>query len=123
MSAFEKGAGVSPGGVDLDDILAQMMGGMGGMGHGVPPGFGGRKPSKPRKGKDEEQSYPVSLEDLYNGKTVKFASTKNVICTHCKGSGGKTKAKPKQCSSCRGQGQCFGLQRVLSDQRAEYVQA
>lgn len=111
MSAFESGAGPGAGGVDLDDILAQMMGGMGGMG-GMPPGFGGSpRPSRPRKGKDEEQVYQVSLEDLYKGKTVKFASTKNVICTHCKGSGGKEKAKPKQCASCRGQGmrsQCCG---------------
>ena len=104
MSAFEAGAGPGAGGVDLDDILAQMMGGMGGM----PPGFGGRgRPSKPRKGKDEEQAYEVSLEDLYKGKTVKFASTKNVICSHCKGSGGKEKAKPKECASCRGQGKPF----------------
>lgn len=100
MQAFEAGNGPGPGGVDLDDILAQMMGG--GM-----PGFGasGGRPSKPRRGADEEQTYPVTLEDLYKGKTVKFASTKNIICTHCKGSGGKEKAKPKQCASCGGRGE------------------
>ena len=91
-------------GVDVDDLLAQMMGGMGmGMGGGMPPGFGGA-PRKPRKSKDEEQTYSVTLEDLYKGKTTKFASTKNIICTHCKGTGGKTKAKAKQCSSCKGEG-------------------
>ena len=101
MQAFNPGSGSGMADMDMDDILAQMMGmGMG----GVPPGFGGRRPGKPRRSKDEEQSYTVSLEDLYKGKTVKFASTKNVICTHCKGSGGKEKAKPKQCSSCHGQG-------------------
>ena len=101
LSAFDPGAGAGSGGVDLDDIIAQMMG----MGGGMPPGFGGGgKPRKPKRGKDEEQTYSVSLEDLYKGKTVRFASTKNIICSHCKGSGGKEKAKPRQCSSCQGEG-------------------
>lgn len=102
MQAFEAGNGPGSMGMDMDDLLAQMMGGMGGMG-GMPPGFGGA-PKRPRKGKDEEQTYTVTLEDLYKGKTTKFASTKNVICTHCKGTGGKAKAKSKQCSSCKGEG-------------------
>ncbi|KAI9771236.1 MAG: hypothetical protein M1835_006454 [Candelina submexicana] len=104
MSAFEKGAGGMGGEVDLDDILQQMFGmGVG----GVPSGFGGGRgagPRKPRKGKDQEQRYEVTLEELYKGKTTKFASTKNVICSLCKGSGGKDKAKPKQCASCGGNG-------------------
>ncbi len=89
--------------VDLDDILQQMFG----MGGGMPPGFGGGRgagPRKPRKGKDEEQRYEVTLEELYKGKTTKFASTKNVICSLCKGTGGKDKAKAKQCATCGGQG-------------------
>ena len=97
------------GGPDLDDLLAQMFGGMGGMG-GMPgmPGMGGMPGGgprgKPRKSPNEEQDYEVSLEDLYKGKTVKFASTKNVICSLCKGKGGKEKAKAKKCSSCDGVG-------------------
>ncbi|KAL9640830.1 MAG: hypothetical protein Q9164_000065, partial [Protoblastenia rupestris] len=102
MSAFEAGNGQGSGDVDLDDILAQMMGM--GLGGGKPSGFGGTRSSKPRKGRDEEQDYSVTLEDLYKGKTVKFSSTKNIICTNCKGSGGKDKVKPKPCASCRGSG-------------------
>ncbi|KAL9128941.1 MAG: hypothetical protein Q9217_002495 [Psora testacea] len=102
MSAFETGNSAGAGGVDLDDILAQMMGVR--MNGGMPPGFGSARSNKPRKGSDEEQEYSVTLEDLYKGKTVKFASTKNVICTQCKGTGGKEKAKPKQCASCQGKG-------------------
>ena len=102
MSAFEAGNGQGSGNVDLDDILAQMMGM--GMGGGMPSGFGGTKSGKPRKGRDEEQDYFVTLEDLYKGKTVKFSSTKNIICTNCRGSGGKAKVKPKQCASCHGSG-------------------
>lgn len=86
--------------VDLDDILAQMFG-MHGMNGSPGRGPG---PRKPRRGNDEEQSYTVTLEELYKGKTTKFASQKNVICKVCKGSGGKEKAKPKECSACHGRG-------------------
>lgn len=97
------------GGVDLDDILQQMFGmGGGGMGGGRgPPGM-----KQQRRGRDEEQKYEVSLEELYKGKTVKFASTKNVICHHCKGTGGKEKAKPDTCTRCKGQGVTIGLRSV-----------
>lgn len=119
MAAFEKGAGGMPGGgSDLDDILAQMFGGGGGMGGmpGMGGGFGGMGgPPKRRRGKGrpEMQQYEVSLEELYKGKTTKFASTKNVICTHCSGSGGKSeKVKPKTCDTCKGQGAVTRLQPV-----------
>ncbi|KAF9892514.1 hypothetical protein FE257_001623 [Aspergillus nanangensis] len=106
MGAFngsgEPGMGAGP---DIDDILAQMFGGgMGGMG-GMPGGMpGGHRPPKPRRSPNEEQKYEVSLEDLYKGKTVKFASTKNVICSLCQGKGGKEKAQAKKCSTCGGEG-------------------
>ncbi|KAI9368086.1 hypothetical protein BJX61DRAFT_246850 [Aspergillus egyptiacus] len=91
---------------DLDDILASMFGmggGMGGMG-----GMPGR--GRPRQSPNEEQKYEVKLEDLYKGKTVKFASTKNVICSLCKGKGGKEKATAKKCSTCDG----TGVKEILS---------
>jgi DnaJ family protein A protein 2 len=116
MAAFDpsRGSGMGPE-VDLDDILAQMFGGMGGMG-GMPHGFGGPGgpggPRRPRKGQNEEQKYQVTLEELYKGKTVKFASTKDVICSHCKGTGGKDKVKPKTCERCHGQGETVGLRSV-----------
>lgn len=106
MSAFQKGAGGMGAEVDLDDILQQMFG-MSMGGGGMPPGFGGGQGSGPRmrrKGKDEEQKYEVTLEELYKGKTTRFSSTKNVICSLCKGTGGKEKAKPKQCATCGGKG-------------------
>ncbi|KAL8943796.1 MAG: hypothetical protein Q9211_000839 [Gyalolechia sp. 1 TL-2023] len=107
MAAFEAGNPMDAN-VDLDDILAQMFG-MHGMN-----GSGGRGPGprKPRKGQDEEHPYNVTLEELYKGKTTKFASKKNVICKVCKGSGGKDKAKPKECGSCHGRGMQQGLKAV-----------
>jgi DnaJ family protein A protein 2 len=113
MSAFDasRGAGMGPE-VDLDDILQQMFG-MGGGGGGMPSGFGGGSgPRRPHKGQNEEQPYKVTLEELYKGKTVKFASTKNVICSHCKGTGGKEKVKPKTCERCQGRGMTIGLRQV-----------
>lgn len=120
MSAFEKGAGgagFSGAGPDLDDILAQMFGGgMGGMGgfegmHGSFPGAGPRR--KRGKGRSEMQRYEVTLEELYKGKTTKFASTKKVICTNCSGSGGKNdKVKAKTCDTCKGRGSITRLQPV-----------
>ena len=106
MAAFDpaRGGGEGP---DVDDLFAQMFGGMGGFpGGGFPgmPGQGGRGPQRQRKGKSVEQEYEVTLEELYKGKTTKFSNTKNVICTQCEGSGGKKGAKSHECSSCRGQG-------------------
>lgn len=99
MAAFEAGNPMGAN-VDLDDILAQMFG-MHGMN-----GSGGRGPGprRPQKGRDEEQSYTITLEESFKGKTTKFASKKNVICKGCKGSGGRDKAKPKDCGSCHGRG-------------------
>ncbi|KAL7275027.1 DnaJ-like protein xdj1 [Rhizina undulata] len=123
MSDFTRGAG-GPGGmdgdVDLEDLYNMFMGGMGGMG-GMPgrgdffggpfsgaPGGMGRK----KKGKDVVQQYEVTLEELYKGKTVKLASTRNALCSVCKGSGGKDKAKPKKCAICQGKGWTQNLRQI-----------
>lgn len=97
------------GGPDIDDIFAQMFGGMGGFPGGMPGGMGGMPGGRggrnvPRKGRSVEQEYEVSLEELYKGKTTKFSNTKNVVCQTCQGSGGKPGAKAHDCSQCHGQG-------------------
>ncbi len=118
MSAFEAGHGNGTGsGPDLEDMLQQMFGMGGG---GAPPGFmnmgGSGGPQKPRKGENEELPYQVTLEELYKGKTAKFSSKKNVICSHCKGSGGKDKAKSKHCASCQGRGESEVYFRIIVTQ-------
>jgi len=45
----------------------------------------------------------VSLEEMYNGTTKTLSLQKNIICSKCKGRGGKESAVSK-CSSCRGSG-------------------
>jgi DnaJ family protein A protein 2 len=47
------------------------------------PGAGG--PHRRRKGQNEVVPYDVTLEDLYNGKTVKMNMEKDVTCSVCKG--------------------------------------
>lgn len=96
MAAFDPSRGGSgDAGVDLNDMLAQMFG----MNVGSSVGK-----KRPRKGRNEEQQYKVTLEELYKGKTVKFAANKRITCTQCKGTGAKDKVKPQQCDRCKGAG-------------------
>ncbi|KAG6011767.1 hypothetical protein E4U43_008131 [Claviceps pusilla] len=113
MAAFDPSRGGGPGGpeVDLNDILSQMFGfNMGGPGGGGPGGPGG--PKRPRRGPDEEQEYKVTLEELYKGKTVKFAANKQIVCGQCKGSGGKEKAKSATCERCKGNGMVEAIRQI-----------
>lgn len=107
MAAFDSSRGGGPGGpeVDINDLLSQMFGfNMGGPG---PTG-----PMRPRKGPDEEKEYKVTLEELYKGKTVKFAVNKQTLCSQCKGSGGKEKAKSTTCDRCKGKGMVEAIRQV-----------
>ncbi|RUP44032.1 hypothetical protein BC936DRAFT_150033 [Jimgerdemannia flammicorona] len=64
---------------------------------------GRRGPPRPRRGEDLIHPFAVTLEDLYNGKNTKISLQKNVICSVCKGKGGKTGATRK-CTTCDGRG-------------------
>jgi DnaJ family protein A protein 2 len=83
-------------------------------------GGGGGRRSGPKKGPSVNHPLAVSLEDLYNGKTVKLAVNRKVItgdvveCTACNGQGmrielrqiapGMVTQMQRQCPSCGGQG-------------------
>lgn len=66
-------------------------------------GGGGRGRRGPQKGEDIVHSVKASLEDLYNGKTVRLAISRNKPCPDCEGRGGKVGAE-KTCSDCNGRG-------------------
>ncbi|KAH6661279.1 hypothetical protein BKA67DRAFT_511427, partial [Truncatella angustata] len=110
MAAFDPSRGGGMGGpeVDINDILAQMFG----MGMGGGPGGPGGRPRGPMKGPDDENAYRISLEDLYKGKTVKFAADKQIVCGTCKGSGAKEKVKPETCQRCKGHGKVEAFRQV-----------
>lgn len=73
---------------------------------GFPFGQGGprRGPPRKRKGKDVMLGYPVTLEDLYNGKETKFQVEKTVLCTGCKGKGTSNPSAHTECTHCDGSG-------------------
>ncbi|KAK9762371.1 Type I HSP40 co-chaperone [Basidiobolus ranarum] len=84
-------------GMSAEDLFSQFFGG------GFFGGGGSRQHSGPKRGKDVHHALKVSLEDLYKGKTSKLALQKNVICSSCKGKGGKEEAV-KICPTCNGRG-------------------
>lgn len=95
-----------------EDLFSMFFGGGGG---------GRSRRAGPRKGPSVNHPLKVSLEDLYNGKTVKLAVNRKVIkgtpieCTRCKGQGsimevrqigpGMLTQMQRPCDSCKGQGQ------------------
>ena len=76
------GPGFGPG-MDPTDIFAELFGG--GMNFGFDFGGPGSRGPKRTKGQDSHIPYEVTLEDLYNGKTVKMNMEKEVVCGVCKG--------------------------------------
>ena len=73
------------GGPDVDpaDILSELFGG--GFHFGFDfggPGAGGRRRTR---GEDSVIKHEVTLEDLYNGKSIKMNMEKEVVCGVCKG--------------------------------------
>lgn len=74
------GAGSGGPGFAPEDLFEHLFGGasFGGFGGG---GSGRRK----RRGSDTTIPYEVSLQDLYQGKTVKMQIEKTVVCATCSG--------------------------------------
>ncbi|GME73064.1 unnamed protein product [[Candida] boidinii] len=92
---------------DPDDFINffNHMGGMGGPPPGARggPGAGGHR-NRSSKTEDAVLKVDVTLEDLYRGKVIKMSSTRNKLCSGCKGTGAKPKANPTVCTDCNGQG-------------------
>ena len=61
----------------------------------------GRRSAGPRKADDVNHPIKVSLEDLYNGKTVKLAINRQVLV-----------GEPKMCTTCDGQGVVVELRQI-----------
>jgi DnaJ family protein A protein 2 len=117
LEGVEDGGGGGGGGGGHDDLFRMFFGGRGG------PGGGGGQRQGPRKGEDVNHPIRVSLEDLYNGKTVKLAVQRQVIvgqakrCTGCDGQGvvlelrqialGMVQQIQRHCSECEGEGYQF----------------
>lgn len=90
---------------DANDF-ANFFGGMNGNGRS------GRAPPNKYKTDDANMEVEVTLEELYAGKTIRSTSTRNIICTHCKGTGAKKHAISKTCTTCNGSGSTTKIRRV-----------
>jgi DnaJ family protein A protein 2 len=75
--------------------------------------FGGGRGRRtgPTRGEDIVHPLKASLEDLYNGKTVKLAINRNKLCEECDGRGGKEGAE-KECPDCHGRGVRVQLRQI-----------
>ena len=71
----------------------------------------GRGKSGPTRGEDITHPLKASLEDLYNGKTVKLAINRNKLCEECDGRGGKEGCE-KSCYDCNGRGVKVQLRQI-----------
>jgi DnaJ family protein A protein 2 len=90
--------GLEGGGGDgslAEDIFSMFFGGGRGKGR-----------SGPTKGEDIVHTIKASLEDMYNGKTVRLAISRNKPCLDCEGRGGKP------CSDCGGRGVRVSLRQI-----------
>lgn len=88
------GGDAEGGGGGMGDLFSQLFGG----------GGGRRGPSGPTKGEDIVHPIHVKLEDIYNGRLIKLAITRDVICTDCSGSGCASGASETTCDDCKGRG-------------------
>lgn len=96
----EEGLQNGGGGHDASDIFSQFF-----------RGGSSRGRRGPQKGEDLTHPLKVSLEDLYNGKTVKLAVNRDVICGGCEGRGGAEGAE-KTCETCQGRGMRVQLRQI-----------
>lgn len=106
LEGLEEGGGGGGGGAD--DLFSMFFGGR------------GRRSAGPKRGEDVNHPLKVSLEDLYNGKTVKLAVSRQVlvgeskICPTCDGQGavmelrqialGMVQQMQRRCHDCEGEG-------------------
>lgn len=88
-------------GHSADDIFSMFFGG----------GGGGSGRRGPQKGEDIVHSIKASLEDMYNGKTVRLAISRNKPCPDCEGKGGKAGCE-KTCTDCQGRGVRVSLRQI-----------
>jgi len=79
-----------------EDLFSMFFGANGGGGGG-----GNRRSTATRRGEDVSHPLKVSLEDLYNGRTVKMAVSRQVL-----------EGEPKLCPTCEGQGFVVELRQI-----------
>ncbi|NBV29170.1 hypothetical protein EBS02_09190 [bacterium] len=80
--------------------------------------MGGSQASRPKKGADIHQIIDLTFEESVFGTTKPLRYSKNVSCSHCDGSGSKSKVNHK-CKTCNGAGRIISYKQngpVMSQQ-------
>ena len=92
---------------DVSDIFGDLFGSM----------FGGsrrtqtRSRNSPRQGESLRYDLDISLTDVLNGKNAELSIPHSIICSDCKGTGGKD-GKVETCPMCSGAGQMQKVSRT-----------
>ena len=100
---FKASGGPDFGGMDINDILKHF-GGFGGFGD-----FDFGEERKPRQvvGTNIQITFPLTLEELFNGVTKKIKYNRFEPCDECGGSGLTANSRKRTCKSCGGTGTVF----------------
>lgn len=107
------GPGGFPGGFSsMEEALRTFMGAFGGGRGGSESSFdsffgGGAAEDEARKGTSKKVTVKVTFEEAARGVEKELAINNYAVCETCGGSGAKTRAGIKACSTCQGKGQVY----------------
>jgi len=104
------GGGAGGGGAGFGDVFDTVFGDIFGNG-------GGRAGNRAYRGSDLRYDLALSLEDAVRGTEVKIRVPTLLDCEPCKGSGSRSGAPPKSCTTCGGVGQVRMQQGFFSVQQ------
>ena len=99
-SGFDPFGGTSMNMDDIFSMFGDIFGGHAGFG-----GFGGAKRGRQQhRGSDLRLKVRLSLQEIAHGVTKKFKVRKDIICSHCHGTGAEAGSTSDQCPTCHGTG-------------------
>ena len=84
---------------DIFSMFGDIFGGRAGFG-----GFGGQRRPTQYRGSDLRLKVRLTLNDVATGVTKKFKVRKDVVCSHCHGSGAEAGSTSEVCPTCHGSG-------------------
>ena len=88
--------------MNMDDIFSMFGDIFGGHGFG---GFGGGSHrTQQHRGSDLRLKVRLTLEEINQGVTKKFKVRKDIVCSHCQGTGAEAGSGKEQCPTCHGSG-------------------
>jgi molecular chaperone DnaJ len=104
FGGYPGGVRFETGDVDLEDLLGDMFGGIG----------GSRRRTRQRRGADLETEVSLSFDDAIAGVTIPVTLTGPAQCATCHGSGAAPGTQPVTCPRCGGAGQVSVNQGLFS---------